>query len=139
MRTEFNYEAVPFSELSKLSTAKLLKPPSNSINISPRTPRRPNRRGIKRQGTTPERILQRIKLKLKLARPQMMLADQIFADAAEDVVQKEPRDVLVGVGLDADCDRAAVCAILEEAVGDIFLRVELDVGADAVSGEVEAR
>ena len=86
----------------------------------------------------PERILHGIDFKLKLARPQMTLGDQIFANAAEDAVQQEPRDVLVGVGLDADRDRAGVGAVLEGAVGDIPLRVELDVGTDAVSGEVEA-
>ena len=86
----------------------------------------------------PERIIHGINFKLKLAGPQMALGDQIVANAAEDAVQKEPGDVLVGVGLDADRDRAAVGAVLEGAVGDIPLRVELDVGTDAVSGKVEA-
>ena len=68
-----------------------------------------------------------------------MLAYQLVADVAKDLVQEQPADFLANVGRDANRDRAVFRTILEKAVGDAVPGMKLDPGADALPCEPEAR
>ena len=58
--------------------------------------------GIILQGPVAVWSLEGIDFEFKLTRQQMMRTDQIAADVMEDLVQEEPRDGVVGIGLDTD-------------------------------------
>lgn len=58
--------------------------------------------GIILQGPVAVWSLEGIDFEFKLTRQQMMRTNQIAADVMEDLVQEEPRDGVVSIGLDTD-------------------------------------